>query len=256
MSKDTAVAEPATTPRPRTVQAAVAAMGASAVAALAAAISLYGQGDWLTREQVKLDDKANKYHTVAKMKDLISQQQQGAVISTAILAVALGVLGLAVYRGRHWSRWGVVAFWFLASFTGTFAGLTFALSIGSSAPAPFKYPAFLSSAFLIVAVVLVNMRPSVEYFAQNKPVRPAGAPARRGLFAPRPPVDRTRPGAARQSAQRAKTPLTSNAATRGEAYVQKQRAKKRAAANADSVARGAELARNRAKASKSRRIES
>jgi hypothetical protein len=225
MSKDTAVAEPATTPRPRTVQAAVAAMGASAVAALAAAISLYGQGGWLTREQVKLDDKANKYHTVAKMKDLISQQQQGAVISTAILAVALGVLGLAVYRGRHWSRWGVVAFWFLASFTGTFAGLTFALSIGSSAPAPFKYPAFLSSAFLIVAVVLVNMRPSVEYFAQNKPVR-------------------------------AKTPLTSNAATRGEAYVQKQRAKKRAAANADSVARGAELARNRAKASKSRRIES
>jgi hypothetical protein len=50
--------------------------------------------------------------------------------------------------------------------------------------------------------------------------------------------------------------VTSTAASRGEAYVQKQRAKKRAAANAESIARGAELARTRAKASKSRRIES
>jgi hypothetical protein len=50
--------------------------------------------------------------------------------------------------------------------------------------------------------------------------------------------------------------VSSTAADRGEAYLQKQKAKKRAAANAESVARGAELARNRAKASKSRRIES
>ncbi|HKC29485.1 MAG TPA: hypothetical protein VKB75_15835, partial [Jatrophihabitans sp.] len=105
----------------------------------------------------------------------------------------------------------------------------------------------------------VNMTPSTQYFALSRPERPAGAPQRRGLFAPRPPATpRTGSSGARSSAvgSRAKSVLNSSATTRGEAYIQKQRAKKRASANAESVARGAELARNRAKASKSRRIES
>jgi hypothetical protein len=257
MRKAPSGVEPAASARPRTVQAAVAAMGASGVAALVAAISLYGQRDWLTREQEKTDKKGSAYHTANQMHHLISQQQQGALIGTIIVAVALSVLALSVYRGRYWSRWGVIAFWFLASFTGTVAGLTNVFLIGTSAPVPFKVPAFLSGALLIAAVVLVNMRPSLAFFALTKPVRPADAPARRGLFAPRTPIDRTRPATtARPPVSRAKTAVKSSAATRGEAYVQKQRSKKRAAANAESIAHGAELARNRAKASKSRRIES
>jgi hypothetical protein len=281
------------TVRPRTVQAAVAAMAASAVAALVAAIALFGQRDWLTREQIKTNNKAiatavkdatakakaagdsavdikaaaakataDEKKKFPNLHNQISQQQSGALIGTVIVVLALAVLGYAVYRGRHWARWGVVAFWLLASFTGTVVGIGTVLSVGASIPAAFKVPGFLAGAFMILAVVLVNLRSSTSFFALSKPVAAAGAPARRGLFAPRTPpaggraggrgASAVRPGAGRTNAA---SPLKSNAASRGEAYVERQRSKKRAAANADSVARGAELARSRAKASKSRRIE-
>jgi hypothetical protein len=111
--------------------------------------------------------------------------------------------------------------------------------------------------------VLVTLRPSLDYFAAHKPVLSPDAPVRRGLFAPRTPpgaargpaADARTPVSGTGSTEKAKTALTSSAASRGEAYVDRQRAKKRATANAESIARGAELARSRAKASKSRRIE-
>jgi hypothetical protein len=257
MTKPASGTDPsAKAPRPRQVQAAVAALVASALAALIAAVSLFGQRAWLTREQLKANAKAKpKIHeTAAKLHHQVSQQQSGALIGTIIVVAAISVLALSVYRGRYWSRWGVVAFWLLASFTGTVVGVGTVLSVGSSVPAAFKVPAFLAGAFLIVAVVLVNFRVSTEYFALTKPVRASDMPQRRGLFAPRTPPQAGRaPAAARPGA--AKGVLTSSAATRGEAYVERQRSKKRAAANQESVARGAELARSRAKASKSRRIE-
>jgi hypothetical protein len=275
--------------RPRQVQGAVAALGASALAALIAALSLFGQRDWLTSEQKKANAKtlarAVKDAT-AKAKDAgkspadiaaaaakarvdtqkkfpslhhqVSQQQSGALIGTIIVVAAIAILAISVHRGRYWARWGVVAFWLLASFSGTVVGVGTVLSVGSSVPAAFKVPSFLAGLFLVIAVVLVNFRVSTEYFALTKPDRPAGAPQRRGLFAPRTPPPGGRPGrtpAARGGTAGAKGVLTSSAATRGEAYVERQRAKKRAAANQESVARGAELARSRAKASKSRRIE-
>jgi hypothetical protein len=147
----------------------------------------------------------------------------------------------------------VVAFWFLASFTGTFAGITYIFAVAGSMPAAFRIPLFVSATSLLVAVVMVNLRSSTEYFALSRPARAADTPPRRGLFAPRvPPPQSRQPAGTRTPVGKA---LTSNAAERGQSYVQKQRAKKRAAANAESVARGAELARSRAKASKSRRIE-
>jgi hypothetical protein len=276
--------------RPRSVLGAVAAMGASALAALIASVALFGQRDWLTREQVTANNKAvNKAVTaaVAKAKSAgdsaadikaagdraaaktrdgfpnlhhqISQQQSGALIGTIVVVVALAVLAFTVYRGRYWARWGVVAFWLLASFSGTVVGIGTVLSVTSDVPGPFKVPAFASALLLIVAVVLVNAKTSTSFFALSKPVPSPDAPVRRGLFAPRTPAAGGRAAAGRSGAARggasARSALTSSAATRGEAYVERQRAKKRAAANAESVARGAELARNRAKASKSRRIE-
>jgi hypothetical protein len=270
----------------------------SAAAALIAAVALYGQTHWLQKEQLKSNSSsvktlaasaassaskaghdaasasasasasATKKYPLAgsSLHHQVTQQQSGALIGSVILVIASALLAFGVYRGRHWSRWAVVAFWFLASFTGTFAGVTYIFAIGGSLPAPFKIPLFVSAASLLVAVVLVNLKPSTEYFAAN---RLANAPARRGLFAPRvPPAGgggsaqrgAGRRGAAQGSAksgakaQVSKT-LATTAADRGEAYLQKQKSKKRAAANADSVARGAELARNRAKSSKSRRIE-
>lgn len=237
--------------RPRTVLLATGALVLAGIAAIVASLDLYGLGSWLRREQVKADAKAKpvKHHTAAQLDHLVSQQQSGALIGSVIAAVICGFLAFSVFRGRHWSRWGVIGFWFLASFTGTLIGIGAVFNIGSSAPVGFKLPAFLAGAGMIAAVVLANLRPSTAYFLAHRPEPVAGAPARRGLFAPRTP-----PPSGRTPA-RSKSVLGSTAASRGEAYVQRQRAKTRAAANADSIARGAELARQRAKASKSRRVE-
>ena len=297
VSLNKASGDAAPTQRPRPVLYAVIAMGVSAVASLIASVVLYGQGNWLKHEQAKANSSAVKSAVStavasaskanqdvpsvsasasasatkkyplggSQLHHQVTQQQSGALIGSIILIAAMTMLAFGVYRGRHWSRWAVVAFWFLASFTGTFAGITYVFAIGGSLPTPFKTPLFVSATSLLVAVILVNLRPSTEYFALSKPVRAAGAPpARRGLFGgPRPaPAGRSAGGSGGGSgggggAKSAvgKT-LTSSAATRGEAYVQKQRSKNRAAANAESIARGAELARNRAKASKSRKLES
>lgn len=270
----------AATPRPHVVTGAVVALIVSGVAALLASAVLYGQTDWLHKEQLKTNrsavssvvasavssaSKASKDVPSASasasasatkryplggsaLHHQLTQQQSGALIGSLVLVLAMSFLVVGVFRGRHWSRWAVVAFWFLASFTGTFAGVTNMFAVGSSFPVALRVPLFVSSAALLVAVVLVNLRQSTSYFALS---RPAGAPARprRGLFAPRFPAEPP----ARRGARPSSAP---NGEPRSEAAAQKQRAKKRAAANAESVARGAELARTRAKASKSRRTES
>lgn len=273
--------------RPRSVVAATVALGISAVGALGAAIGLLGQGDWLHDEQLKAQNKAisqavssavasassshgdvasasasasqsatSAYPTAeSKLQDLVHHQQNGSLLMTVVLVLAMAFLGYGVYRGRHWSRWAVVAFWFIASFiAGTFAGLLYLFALGSSTPVAFKLPAFIAAASLLAAVILVNLRSSTRFFALSRPVH-AGGTERRGLFAPRTPPGGGRPAGwgATARAGRPTSALRSSAADRGEAYIQKQRAKKRSTANAEAIARGAELARSRAKASKSRR---
>lgn len=245
-------------PRPRSVLFAAIALAVSAVSAVIASLDLYGLKDWLTQQQIKSNNKAiakavsdaakaHKDQVAAKAAEIkklgslshaVSQQQSGALIGSLIAALAVSFLVFGVYRGRHWSRWGVIAFWFLASFTGTLVGLGAVLNVGSSAPPAFKIPAFIAGAAMVAAVVLVNMRTSTVYFAAHRPVQPANAPVRRGLFAPRTPPP-SRP--------------TANAKPAAKSDAQRQRAKNRAASNADAIAHGAELARQRAKASKSRR---
>lgn len=272
--------------QPRTVLAATIALAVSGLAALGAATALYGQTTWLHDEQRDANSSAassvaasavasassssadvasvsssvasvnaTKYPTTgARLDDQVSQQQRGGLIMSLVLVIGTAFIAFGVFRGRHWSRWGVLAFWAVASFTGTFAGFTYLFAIGSDLPGTFKVSVFISALAMLAAVVLCQLRPSVEYFALSRPTHASGA-QRRGLFAPRTP--RTPPartgGSNAPAARRPKSSLTSSAADRGEEYVQKQRAKKRAAANSDAVARGAELARQRAKASKSRR---
>ena len=232
--------------RPRTVVAAVAAMGGSGLFAFGAAIALYGQRDWLTRTTIsdhstsvsnavksavasasssKADvGKASASASASATKHFplgasgvhhsVSQQQQSALIGTIIVAAALAVLGASVYRGRYWSRWGVVGFWFLASFTGTLVGIGSLLSVGASGPAAFKVPTFLAGALLAAALVLVNMRSSTAYFALSRPAPREGAPARRGLFAPRvPPEPATRKTSTAASRRTSSAPAARNAST-------------------------------------------
>ncbi len=233
---------------PRTILLAVITLGISGICALVAGFALYGQDSWLLRELTKHNPKPGKKNhlSASQLVDKVAQTQKTALIGAVIVVVAVGILGWAVYKGRYWSRWGVVGFWVLATFSGTVVGINSILSVGSDIPPAYKIPSFLAGAMFAVAVVLVNLRDSTAYFAKNRPARPAGAPQRRGLLG-----GLMRPQQQAQPATNARTrPDTASAADRG-------RTKKRATvANADSVAKGAELARSRAKAaSKSRRTE-
>jgi hypothetical protein len=243
---------------------AVGALVLSGVATLIAAIALRGQRSWLEGDRTKaIRDavkKAQAKHESAKQiadlrkptpHDYASQAMSSQLIGGLLVVAVVAFLAYGVYRGRHWSRWGVTGFWILGTFTGTAVGLFTVLNVGASIPAAYKVPSFVAALALLVAVVMVNMKASTSYFAMSRPVPPAGAPPRRGLFGPRPTPGAARPGKPDRAA--GKSVLTSSAASRGDKYVDRQRSKKRANTNADAIARGAELARSRAKASKSRR---
>jgi hypothetical protein len=243
---DAAAAKPT---RPRYVGWAVIAMALSAVFALVASIDLYWQQNWLYDGLKKSAKKAKKSTKPHDLMHQVAQTQKGAVIGAAVAVLVLAAVGWAVYRGRYWARWGVIAVWFLSSFTGTVVGIGSVISVGSSVPGAYKVPAFLAGALLIVAVLLVNMRPSTEFFALSKPAVGPNQPARRGLFAPRvPPPSRDR------GASKTAVPTRPARTGVGEETAERARSKKRA--STASVAKGAELARSRAKAaSKSRRTE-
>lgn len=276
--------------RPRFVVYAATAMVLSAVSAIVVAIDVFlpSVKKWLTGQQEKSyqnalktalkassrqaalgkcdtsglsktdlkscsdyqDDHANLAHT-------ISRQQTGILVTIIVVALALGFVGYCVYKGRSWSRWGVIGLWILTSFTGLVVGISSVLSVGVSVPNAYKVPAFLAGLFFIAAVVLVNLRPSVEFFAAHRPPPMLGAggrpgPRRRGMFSP---------GAFRGEMDRAaaSTPAAKKAAqTRpaDDAKPAADRARSKQRASSAAVSKGADLARTRAKAAaKSRRTD-
>jgi hypothetical protein len=233
---------------------AAAALVLAGVAALGAALSLYGLKDWLFTTAVKANDKlkTKDQKTITELHNQVNSTITGQVVATVVLALALSFIAFAVYRGRYWARWTVLGLWVLSTFTGTLAGFASVVSIATSEPIAFKVPAFIAGVSFIAAVVLTSLKPSIAYFNLSRPERPAGAPARRGLFAPRGAAP-ARPGAAGRagSRQAATRPAGRAAAEPAEGSADRSRSKQRA--NAEAVAKGAELARNRAKASKSRR---
>jgi len=275
-------------PRPQTVSIAIVALGITALFSIIAALGWSSERDWIKSEVHKNNasavasaassasaSAAKKGQDVAKasasasssavkknpisaskVSDQAGKQVQSVYISSLFGVLVLGFLAYGAFKGRHWTRWGVTGFYVIATLTGIgFGLLTFVTSVlGSGAPLAIRLPTLVAALAMLVAVVLVNLRPSVQFFALSRPVPPAGAPQRRGLFGPRPPragqpqrAANTRPAAG----GRASAGTAAKAAAAKDA--ERQRAKKRA--NADSVARGAELARSRAKASKSRRTE-
>lgn len=233
-------------PPPRFVVYAVIALGVTAVSALVSALSLYGLKDWLFRSATKANDKLAKAKqvSVSELHHQVDTTVTGQVVATAVLFIALTIMAVSAYRGRYWSRWGVLALWVLSTFTGTLAGFASVLTIGASAPLAFKLPAFIAGVGFIAAVVFTSLRPSLNYFNLTKPERGAARPGRAGMFAPRGGGAPARPG-------RVSAPAAKSAASPADAGPDRSRSKQRA--NAEAVAKGAELARTRAKASKSRR---
>jgi hypothetical protein len=251
-------------PPPRQVIIAAIALVVSGVFSIVAGASLYGERTWLThsvKQSQKNDKPKDKLHGQA-LYDHVSTVMKGQLISGAVLAVVLSIIAFYTFKGRSWSRWAVVGVWLIATYSGQLAGIASVLSIGSSNPVAFKLPSFVAGLGMLIAVIGVNLRPSARYFSANRPPRPdrPGRPGRGGstaagqvparpglrdLFAPR-----TRPAPAARStpsANSTKSASTSAGTSRSKAKVR---------VDSDAVAKGAELARNRAKTSKSRRTDS
>jgi hypothetical protein len=249
---------------PKFARWAVVALGVSAVAALITALSLFAQKDWLYRSAQKANAKlkVSDQKTAAQLHHSVHTTTIGQLIATIVVIIALALLARAVWTGRHWSRWAVIGLWVLSTFTGTFAGFSYIITVGTNEPLTFKVPAFVAALGFVVAVVLTNLRPSVAYFNLSRPERATRKPARGGLFAPRDQVRATRQGRVAPGTPLAGGPrVGQRAGKREQARVDEQftgdnnteRARAKQRASADAVARGAELARARAKASKSRR---
>lgn len=244
---DDAAADTPAPARPNTVLLAIGALILSGVGAVAAGASLYGVRGWIRYRLENPSPKPKKPLTAKQIDDQVASFPTQQLVSGIVVLLAVSLIAWSVWRGRYWARWAVIGLWVLCSLTNTPASFNSVFAIGESLPIGFKVPLALSGLALLVAVVMVMLPASGRYFARSKPVPAAGAPARRGLFAPRtPPPPRARAATTRpEAAVAANDPATPPRA----------RTKKRA--DTQSVAKGAELARTRAKAAgKSRRTES
>lgn len=243
--------------RPREVTAAFAALVVSALATLLAAVSLFGLNSWLRYQLAKSYHTAHKGKTISA-SDLASEVHNAKVggAQQAVIAVlAVSFVAYGVWRGRSWSRWGTFGVWALGSFSGMVFGVFSLLSIGATAPLAYKGAAFVAALAMLAAVLLSNMRRATAHFAANRPVRD-GAPLRRGLFGPRPspPLRRTPGGAGATGAGGASVATAASDEAVGAGTTAPGRSRSKQRAETAAVARGAELARTRAKAaSKSRR---
>jgi hypothetical protein len=233
-------------PRPNTITYAVIALAVTGASAILAALTLFGVKPWIEKSVRESDAKAKPpiTRTSSEMHDHVSQIVVSQLVANIVLALALAFIAYGVWRGRPWSRWGVVGVWIIGTYTGTLAGIASIFAVGGDAPGAFKVTAFLAGLAMVAAVFLVNLRPSTQYFTAHKPAAAQGVaprPSLRELFAPRGPRSTTTTAPAEKPAAKPAGAPKAKAKTRSDEAA---------------VAKGAELARNRAKASKSRRTES
>ena len=178
---------------PRTIVGAAATLVVAGVCGVIAALILLSQKNehsWLYHSIVKSNNKKKPKdrQTTAQLIHSMDNTVRGQIIAAVVFVLILGYLAYSAYRGKHWTRWAVIGIWIISVFTGSLVGLTGILSVGSDEPASLKLPAFVGAVAFIGAVVLVSLRPSVAFLHLSRPIRPEGAPQRRGLFAPRDPT--------------------------------------------------------------------
>ena len=164
---------------------------------------------WLFDITKKADAKSSdvksgktKMPSDASIHHSINSSGTQVVIISVLVLLLLGYIAFSLFKGKHWARWAVVgAFVILTLITGSpGGGLSGLLGVTSDAPAAFKLFAFASSLAMLVAVVMVNLRPSVAFLALSRPMRKARASG--GLFGPRPPAGpRNQPATAAKAAK-------------------------------------------------------
>jgi hypothetical protein len=232
-------------PRPRTVTAATAAVGALIVLSLAEAVSMFGftaqLSDLFAKNNAKASKPKNPYGPSQIAHDL-HQYRVSTLVQALVVALAMSFLVVAIRRVRSASvaRWALIVVMVLTSGLGGLIPI-------NGLPALANVLRALMGLASLAAIVLLLLPESSRYFKACKAaLNPAGAPPRPGLrdlFAPRPPAGAQQPSPAETPEE---TPASKPAAARSKAKTRVDEA---------AVAKGADLARNRAKASKSRRTE-
>jgi hypothetical protein len=258
MTKASAEAKPAELPRPpRAVNLAVAAVCAQVALSIARAASLFGYSDqlrqWLIDNNHDAKKPKNPYGP-AQVADDLHQLRVGGLFQGAVLAAALLLLAFLLRRPgtATMSRWALIIVMVLT-------GAPFALIPVHGLPAVSQAAAILSGLACVAAIVLLFLPESRAYFGAITAARmaargitPSQTPSRGlgALFAPRPAAARKPPP---PSGLRSTAASRAAARTAGKPGPAGSRAKVRS--DEAAVARGAALARSRAKASKSRRTE-
>ena len=240
-------------PTPRTIDYACIALGVTAVALVARGLSLFGSTGKLNALMIKANNDAGSKkkvpYTPSQIADDVHKYRQGAILQGVIIGLALVLLLLAYRRtrtasGSRWAMLIVMLFTFLPLSIIPVTGLPIASNVAG----------VIVGAGAIAALGLVFLpKPSQQYFRDCRdalvPPELRGQP-RPSLFGGR-RAGLAGPGgraAAARAAAQTRAAETSTDRTPGPS---KARAKVRS--DADAIAHGAELARSRAKASKSRR---
>ena len=224
---------------PRTIDYACVAMGVMVVATWAQALLLLGNTGKLAAYLTDLNKHAKKpqanFDALKSVHHLRQQNFFQAVLYTVVVLLLIWAMRRA--RSASASRWALVIVFF-------FTGMVWSAITTWGLPTGPKVAGVVISVAAVATIALVFVAPaSVKYFRQCREA--TLPPERRGqerpglgsLFKPRPP--RTAPPSAPrpEPAQRPAMP----------------KAKAKVRADSDAVAKGADLARSRAKASKSRR---
>ncbi len=244
---------PKVTP-PKTIELACLAIGLAILGMGGRALGLLGSSGTLGNYLSNLNAKAKNPVKNYNVADAVHSYRISTLIQSAVVALALLMLVFALRRTRSasGSRWALLIIVVLTS-------LPFYVVPISGWPLIPQVASVITGVAALAAIVLIFVPASSAYFRQCRDavtppeLRGKPRPGLAGLFAPRPPREpRARFGAPRGAAQPARpapNPVGGTSAPGGG----KSRSKVRA--DADAVAKGAELARSRAKSSKSRRTD-
>jgi len=236
---------------PRSIDLLGVAMVLTAVAALVRALVLYGYSSqlyqWLIDNNAKASAKNKKAHYVGDVvyKDLHSFRT-GSLIQALMTAVIILVLAYMVRRTRvaTGARWATLIVLVLFQ-----TPLYVMPSVSAGLPVPYRVATFVMGLAALATLVLLFVPTSSAYFrACRAATLPAGAPPRAGgfgsLFGPRRAAASSAPPSTPAVADPEATTAPGKAPSRTKAKVR---------SDTEAIARGAELARTRAKASKTRR---
>jgi hypothetical protein len=256
MTKASAEAKPAEPPRPpRTIDLVVAAVCAQVAFSMLRAISMFGYSDQLRRLLIDTNNKAKKPKSpygASQIADDLHQLRVSGLVQASVVAVALLLLAFLLRRQATatMSRWALLIVMVMTL-------SPFMILPGKGLPVVPQVAGVLSGVASIIAIVILFLPDSRAYFKALTAARMAArgltpTPARGlgALFAPRPAAARKPPPASGLRSSAASRAAARTAAKPGPAG---SRAKVRS--DEAAVARGAALARSRAKASKSRRTE-